>query len=310
MWLDRAIVLGYAVAAGPVRGRLHDRQRLGLRRCSSALYGSASVGGAAVDARRSPPASSGPRAAGLPGAGGSGIPQVKAALHPALPPERRGRFVSLRLTLAKIGLARRRLRGRPVDRARRAVGAGRGRRDAACAALAVARHHASTRARCWWPAARPASPPPSTRRWPAWCSRSRNCRAGIEARASGLIITAIVLAGLVAVSVFGNLSYFGVIQVPRAGLGALLGPGLVVALVERRGGRPVRAAADRLADRRAGAAATAGARAGRCASRPACGLAIAVIGLVTGGATFGAGSEAVKEMLAGHDELHAARTRC
>lgn len=35
----------------------------------------------------------------------------------------------------------------------------------------------------------------------------------------------------------------------------------------------------------------------------ACGLAVAVIGLVTGGVTFGAGSEAVKQMLQGHDEL-------
>ncbi|RYF72293.1 MAG: chloride channel protein, partial [Comamonadaceae bacterium] len=34
-----------------------------------------------------------------------------------------------------------------------------------------------------------------------------------------------------------------------------------------------------------------------------CGLAIAVIGLVTAGATFGSGSEAVKEMLQGHGEL-------
>jgi len=33
------------------------------------------------------------------------------------------------------------------------------------------------------------------------------------------------------------------------------------------------------------------------------GLAVAVIGLVTGGVTFGAGSEAVKQMLQGHDEL-------
>jgi hypothetical protein len=33
------------------------------------------------------------------------------------------------------------------------------------------------------------------------------------------------------------------------------------------------------------------------------GLAIAIIGLVTGGVTFGAGSEAVKQMLQGHDEL-------
>ena len=41
----------------------------------------------------------------FPGAAGSGIPQVKAALHPALPPERRNLLASLRLTVAKIGLA-------------------------------------------------------------------------------------------------------------------------------------------------------------------------------------------------------------
>ena len=51
----------------------------------------------------------------------------------------------------------------------------------------------------------------------------------LEARASGVIITGIVLAGLVAVSAFGNLSYFGVIKVTPQGWG-LLGPGLLVAL--------------------------------------------------------------------------------
>ncbi|MEK5750015.1 chloride channel protein, partial [Acinetobacter nosocomialis] len=40
----------------------------------------------------------------FPGAAGSGIPQIKAALDPDLPSERRGLFASLRLTLAKIGL--------------------------------------------------------------------------------------------------------------------------------------------------------------------------------------------------------------
>ena len=34
-----------------------------------------------------------------------------------------------------------------------------------------------------------------------------------------------------------------------------------------------------------------------------CGLAVAVTGLVSGGATFGAGSDAVKQMLAGHAEV-------
>jgi H+/Cl- antiporter ClcA len=70
----------------------------------------------------------------------------------------------------------------------------------------------------------------------------------LEARASGVIITAIVLAGLVAVSAFGNLSYFGIIRVPPLGW-SLLGPGLMVALGKRRGGRDLRARDDRVADR-------------------------------------------------------------
>jgi H+/Cl- antiporter ClcA len=123
----------------------------------------------------------------------------------------------------------------------------------------------------------------------------------LEARASGVIITAIVLSGLVAVSTFGNLSYFGVIRVPAIGWD-LLGPGLLVALasgvagglfarlmIASLTGAPQRL--NRWRARRPVRFAAAG------------GLLIAAIGLATGGVTFGAGSEAVKQMLAGHDEL-------
>ena len=41
----------------------------------------------------------------VPTAGGSGIPQVMAALDPALPPARRHAFTSIRISLAKIGLS-------------------------------------------------------------------------------------------------------------------------------------------------------------------------------------------------------------
>src|SRR5690606_6744623 len=37
----------------------------------------------------------------------------------------------------------------------------------------------------------------------------------MESRNNGLIIAAIVVAGIVAISVFGNLTYFGSIEVPR-----------------------------------------------------------------------------------------------
>jgi H+/Cl- antiporter ClcA len=123
----------------------------------------------------------------------------------------------------------------------------------------------------------------------------------MEARASGVIITAIVLAGLVAVSAFGNLSYFGIIKVPALGWD-LLGPGLLVALASGIAGglfarlmiASLTGSPQRLNRWRA-----------RWPVRFAAvgGLLIAVIGLATGGVTFGAGSEAVKRMLAGHDEL-------
>ena len=123
----------------------------------------------------------------------------------------------------------------------------------------------------------------------------------MEWRASGVIITAIVLAGLMAVSAFGNLSYFGVIRVPNLGW-TLLGPGLLVALASGvAGGLFARLMIASLAG--------SPERFNRWRARwpvrfaAATALVVALIGLVTGGVTFGAGSEAVKKMLSGHDEL-------
>src|SRR5689334_18026327 len=93
-WLDRAIVLGYAVAAGlfVVGFTIASDRAFALFR---GLYGSypwavllwtpAATAAIVWATRRWAPAAS-----------GSGIPQVKAALHPALPHGLRSRFVSLR----------------------------------------------------------------------------------------------------------------------------------------------------------------------------------------------------------------------
>ena len=239
----------------------------------------------------------------FPGAGGSGIPQIKAALHPALPEERRFMFASLRLTVAKIGLGV----------AGFAAGLSIGREGPSVQVAAGVMQHA--------------------RRWlspntaidgrallvaggAAGIAAAFNAPlAGVvfaieelsgrlEARASGLIITAIVLAGLVAVSAFGNLSYFGVIRVPRMGWDAL-GPacwwrwlsGVAGGLFARLLIASLTGAPGRLNRWRA-----------RWPVRFAAvgGLAVAVIGLATGGVTFGAGSEAVKQMLAGQRRTDAA----
>ncbi|MDH5340445.1 MAG: chloride channel protein, partial [Rubrivivax sp.] len=51
-----------------------------------------------------------------------------------------------------------------------------------------------------------------------------------EERSSGLLVAAIVLAGLMSVSIYGNATYFGIIEVPELNL-SLVAPGLLVALV-------------------------------------------------------------------------------
>jgi len=236
----------------------------------------------------------------FPTAGGSGIPQIKAALHPDLPKDRRSVFASLQLTVAKIGLGV----------AGFAAGLSIGREGPSVQVAAGVMQHA--------------------RRWlspgsviderallvaggAAGIAAAFNAPlAGVvfaieelsgrlEARSSGLIVTAIVLAGLVAVSVFGNHSYFGLIHVLELGWNVLMA-GLLVALLSGVAGglfarlliASLTGAPGRLAAWRA-----------RFPVRFAAigGFAVAVIGIVTGGATFGAGSEAVKQMLQGHDSL-------
>ncbi|HET7837064.1 MULTISPECIES: chloride channel protein [Variovorax] len=297
-WLDRAIVLGYAVAAGlfVVGFTIASDRAFALFR---GLYGShpwavllwtpAATAAIVWATRRWAPAAS-----------GSGIPQVKAALHPALPHGLRSRFVSLRLTLAKIGLAV----------AGFGAGLSIGREGPAVQVAAGLLQHS----RRWL------SPGTTINRrslilagGAAGIAAAFNAPlAGvvfaieelsgrIEAKASGLIITAIVLAGLVAVSVFGNFSYFGVIKVPRLGID-VLGPGLGVALVAGvAGGLFSKLMASSLT--------AAPERLNRWRQRwpvrfaAGLGLAVAVIGLASGGATFGSGSETVKELLAGQGDF-------
>ncbi len=297
-WIDRAIVLGYAVLAGlaVVGFTLASDWAFGLfERIHRGhpwlvlLWTPACTAGIVWATRR-----------WFPGAAGSGIPQVKATLHPALPPERRGRFVSLRLTLAKIGLGA----------AGFAAGLSIGREGPSVQVAAGVMQHA----RRWLS-------PGSTidmrallvAGGAAGIAAAFNAPlAGVvfaieeltgrlEARASGVVITAIVLAGLMAVSVYGNLSYFGVIRVPPLGW-SLAGPGLLVALAAgAAGGVFSRLMAASLTN----APQRLNALRARWPIRFAAagGLLIAVMGLVSGGVTFGAGSEAVKHMLAGQEGL-------
>ena len=299
LWVDRSIVLAYAIAAGlsvVAFTLLADWAFVQFERIFhwqggwAVLLWIPSCTAAIVWATR--------RFA--PGAAGSGIPQVMAALDPAVDDTQRSRFVSLRLTVAKIVLG----------------GAG------FLAGLSIGREGPSVQVA--------AGVMQHARRWlgphsgitghgllvaggAAGIAAAFNAPlAGVvfaieelsrklESRSSGLIITAIVLAGLMGVSAFGNRSYFGVIQVTRLGWDALL-PGLMVVftcgvlggLFAKLMAASLTGSPERMNRLRA-----------RFPVRFAAGggLAIAVIGLVTGGATFGAGSEAVKHMLEGHADV-------
>jgi len=298
VWLDRTIVLAYAVATGGfvvLFTLMSDWTSAQFFRVQGQLPWLVLVTTPALTAgivwvtRR-----------WFPTAAGSGIPQVKAALHPAMPAGQRHLFVSLRLTLAKMGLGV----------AGFAAGLSIGREGPSVQVAAGVMQHA----RRWL------SPNTSIDARGLLLAGGAAGIAGafnaplagvvfaieelsgrIESRASGLIITAIVLAGLVAVSAFGNASYFGVIKVPTLGWAALW-PGILVTLVCGGAGgvfsrlliASITGAPERMTLLRAAHPVTFAA---------ICGLVIAVIGLVTAGVTFGSGSEAVKGMLQGHAEL-------
>lgn len=222
-----------------------------------------------------------------PGAAGSGIPQVMAALSPQTPSPHRGLYISLKLSAMKILLTSSGL----------LAGLSLGREGPSVQIAAGVMH--------------------SARRWLTPDSNIKDSglilaggAAGIAAafntplggvmfaieelsrrpedRRSGLLMAAIILAGLMAVSVYGNATHFGSIKVDAIGW-ALLVPGMVVALMcgllgglfarlliyslhttstwrihQFRRDAPLRFAAG-------------------------CGFVIAIIGVSTQGATFGSG---------------------
>jgi H+/Cl- antiporter ClcA len=247
-WLDRTIVLAYAAAAGLCVVAFTLMADAGFEFFESITTGWA------------------------PGAAGSGIPQVIATLDPALDPAQRGRFVSLWLSFAKMGLAS----------AGFAAGLSIGREGPSVQVAAGVMHHA--------------------RRWFGPHSGISHHALLVAGGAAGIAAAFNApLAGLMGVSAFGNLSYFGRIQVPRLTWDALL-PGLCVTLAcgvlgglfAKLLAASLTRAPERLNQLRA-----------RFPIRFAAAIAlvIAVIGMVTGGATFGAGSEAVKHMLAGQADV-------
>ena len=231
------------------------------------------------------------------GAAGSGIPQVMACLEPAVAAGQRGLFVSLRLSLAKIGLtAAGLLGGLSLGREGPSVQIAAGvmlaarrwlpRRSLVSAhALLVAGGAAGIAAAFNAPLAGVMFAIEELSRTP-------------EQRSSGLIVACIVLAGLMAVSIYGNATHFGVIHPGPIGV-ALLLPGLLTTLVcGLAGGVFARLLFACLSGKSPD-------RYTRWRSqRPVlfaagCGLLVALLGLASHGATFGSGNEATKSLLDG-----------
>ena len=236
-----------------------------------------------------------------PGAKGSGIPQVIAALEPSLEASYRDRFVSIRLTVAKFLLTALGPSCWPFAGPRRPFGSG-GCRCHACRAPLACVAFDRNRARI----ARGGGVLPGLRQ------RLMNAPlAGVmfaieevsrasEQRSSGLIISAIVLARLTAVCVCRNNAHFGVIEVRDINF-SLVVPSLLVALCSGTAGGALANLLIRSLGGRGTDVFTRWRQKSPVAFAAVCGLAVAIIGDPTDGATFCSGYAHSKIMLSARE---------
>ncbi len=163
------------------------------------------------------------------GIAGSGIPQVIAALEPEVTGPLRDFFVSLRLSIAKIAMTTLGLLG----------GLSLGREGPSVQIAAGVMHHA----RRWIPEkSRVSDHALLIAGGAAGIAAAFNTPLGgvmfaieelsrrPEQRSNSLVLAAIVLSGLMAVSIYGNATYFGVIRIDGLSY-ALVLPGLAIAMV-------------------------------------------------------------------------------
>ena len=237
----------------------------------------------------------------VPGAAGSGIPQVMAVLSSEAAMAQRSLFVSLKLSISKILLTAAGLLG----------GLSLGREGPSVQIAAGIMRHAHR----WLP-----DRTHITEHGLLMAGGAAGIAAAFntplggvmfaieeltrkpEQRSNTLLLGAIVLSGLIAVSVYGNNTYFGVIHVENLSF-AMVVPALVVALASGvAGGLFARlmitslggASSDWFSRTRA-----------RFPIRfaMACGLTVAILGIMSGGTAYGSGYAHTKTMLAGGEEV-------
>lgn len=230
-----------------------------------------------------------------PGAAGSGIPQVMAALEPQAVGGSRKLFVSAKLSIVKLLLTTWGL----------LAGLSIGREGPSVQIAAGVMHHA----RRWMPKrARISDHSLLIAGGAAGIAAAFNTPLGgvmfaieelskkSEQRSNSLVLVAIVVAGLMGVSAYGNASYFGVIRVSGFG-SALWFPAILVALSSGvAGGLFSRllivslsgSSADWFSKSRKQFPVIFGA---------GCGLAVAIIGVVLHGETYGSGYAHNRAML-------------
>ncbi|MBP8182889.1 MAG: chloride channel protein [Rhodoferax sp.] len=230
-----------------------------------------------------------------PGAAGSGIPQVIAALEPQANGGVRQLYVSVKLTVAKILLTTWGL----------LAGLSIGREGPSVQIAAGVMHHA----RRWMPKrAHISDHSLLIAGGAAGIAAAFNTPLGgvmfaieelskkSDQRSNSLVLVAIVVAGLMGVSVYGNASYFGIIRVEGFG-SALIFPAILVAMccglagglfsrlliVSLSGTSPDWFSKSRKSSPIAFAA--------------CCGLVIAILGVVSSGETYGSGYAHNRAML-------------
>ncbi|MDB6061746.1 MAG: Cl-channel, voltage gated [Verrucomicrobiaceae bacterium] len=234
------------------------------------------------------------------GAAGSGIPQVIAALNPELPATGRPYLVSLRLTVGKIFLGAAAMfagfsTGREGPSVQIAAGVFQSfhrwvihktiikERD-----LILAGGAAGIAAAFNAPLA-------------GIVFAIEELSKRFEERSSGVLITAIVISGLVAVSIMGNLNYFG--RVSSVAMGAaILWPGIVVTMATGLlGGLFARLLIHSFRDKSWRINQWRGRHPIGFAAL--CGLVVAVLGLLSGGEVFGSGYTASQGLLSGQGDV-------